>query len=247
MKRLTILFLAVCILAVGCKNKVTSNISAVDMRAMKTIAEDGGTPDSSPEGIAAFLSGSDYQGVFATESGFVGYKIKNSKIYFVEKVDEYKDKWTEITEGIAVDKSLNKLEYQTESGLEILTFDGFGYRSYHQGEERVIYYQKTDYLDNFEGIYWNPKTDIGIYLVISSDGCVTRYGYSKNESRYRWGLYTSQVVLKGNTLTFKGADGATFIFSDIKYPDGSISKGANYVTGSVPWWLSKVDTLDLNK
>ena len=252
MKKLSILFLAVCILALGCKNNITNNVNsnsvnAANIRAMKTIAEDGGTPDSSPEGIAAFLSGSDFQGVFATESGFVGYKIKNSKIYFIEKVDEYKDKWTEITEGISVDKSLNKLEYQTESGLQILTFDGFGYRSYYQGEQRVIYYQKTDYLDNFEGIYWNPKSDIGIYLVISSDGCVTRYGYRKNESRYRWGLYTSQVVLKGNTLTFKGADGDIYKFETLIYPDGSISKGANYVTGSLSWWLSKVDTLDLNK
>ena len=85
MRKLSILFLAVCILAAGCKNKVTSNISSVDMRAMKTIAEDGGTPDSSPEGIADFLSSSDYQGVFATEFGRVGYKIKNSKISFNRK------------------------------------------------------------------------------------------------------------------------------------------------------------------
>ena len=249
MKKLTILFLAVCVLfAVGCSNEVTkiSNIStsAVELQAMKTIAEDGGTPDSSPEGIADFLSSSDYQGVFATEAGFVGYKIKNSKIYFVEKVDDKNDVWTEITEGIAVDKSLNKLEYQTESGLEILTFDGFGYRSYHQGEERVIYYQKTDYLDNFEGIYWNAKTDIGIYLVINSDGCITRYNY--NNGKWSSGRYTSMVVLKGNTLTFKGADGAIFEFTSGVNQDGNIFKGANYHIGNLTYYLSKVDKVDLN-
>ena len=252
MKKLSILFLSVCILAVGCKNNITNNVTsnsvgAANMRAMKTIAEAGGTSDSSPEGITDFLSRNDYQGVFTTESGFVGYKIKNSKIYFVEKADEHNDKWTEITEGIAVDKNLNKLEYQTENGLEILTFDGFGYRSYHQGEQRVIYYQKTDYLDNFEGIYWNPKTDIGIYLVISSDGCVTRYTYSEKSSTYTWGRYTSMVVLKGNTLAFKGADGDIFRFETLISPNGSRPKGANYSIGGVDYWLSKVDEMDWTK
>lgn len=251
MKKLTILFLAVCVLfAVGCSNEVTkiSNIStsAVELQAMKTIAEDGGTPDSSPEGIAAFLSSKDYQGVFATEAGFVGYKIKNSKIYFVEKVDDKNDVWTEITEGIAVDKSLNKLEYQTESGLEILTFDGFGYRSYHQGEERVIYYQKTDYLDNFEGIYYNPNTDVGICLVISSDGCITRHGYNKTTGQWSWGRYTSMVVLKGNTLTFKGADGSIFEFTTGVNQNGETFKGADYCIGNLRYYLSKVDKFPIN-
>ena len=220
MKKLTILFLAVCIIAVGCKNKVTNNVdmNANDnMRAMKTIEEEGGTPDSSPEGIASFLGEADYNGVFATEAGFVGYKVKDSKIYYVDKVGptneqeasqekNTKEVWVEITEGISVDKTLNKLEYQTANGLEILTFDGFGYRYYSKGEDRVIYYKKTDYLEPYAGIWKNENYEIEI----ASDGCFKRR--SKFKGSWYFGRYTTQVVLEGNTLTLKGVDRSVMIF-----------------------------------
>lgn len=210
MKKLSMLFLAVCVLlAVGCANEVTkiNNITDSDLRAMKTIAEAGGTPDSSAEGIADFLSASDYQGVFATEGGYVGYKIKDSKIYDLEQLDDRNDIWVEITDGISVDKTLNKLEYQTESGLVVLTFDGFGYRYYIQGEESSIkYYKKYDYLEPFAGTWQDTADNANKYtvkLAINPDGCITRFG---GEGILNWGRYTSQVILQGDTLTFKGAD-----------------------------------------
>lgn len=245
MKKFTI-FLAVCVLfAVGCSNEVTkiNNITTDDLRAMKTIVELGGAPDSSAEGIASFLVG--YDGVYSTEGGFAGYKIKDSKIYYVSKLNDTNDVWTEITEGIVVDKNLNKLEYQSANGLEILTFDGFGYRSFIQGEERTAYYQKYDYLDGFAGIYFNEQ--VGIYLEISADGCVTRY--NKKDGRWSWGRYTSQVVLVDKILTFKGADGAIFKF-DITNVNGKVQGGVTYwedsSPDSLPWWLAVTDQVVLN-
>ena len=201
MKKLMILFLAFCIMiAVGCSNDITNNVITDQQKAIETIPE--GSGDSSSEGIANFLSVKDYNGVFATEAGFVGYKIKDSKIYFVEEVNKTNDKWTEITEGITVSKNLNKLQYQTQNGLEILTFDGFGYYYYIQGGATPSYYKKYDYLDTFAGTW--KSDDNKTELIISADGCITRYSISGGYKT--WTIFTSQAILEGDTLTFKGAD-----------------------------------------
>ena len=106
--------------------------------------------------------------------------------------------------------------------MEILTFDGFGYRSYNQGEQRVIYYQKSDYLDGYAGEYGTSADKIR--LVISSDGCITRYNKNANNSE-NWGAYTYAAVFKGDTLTLKGADGSVIKF--YRSEDGTLA-GATY-------------------
>lgn len=217
MKKLTILFLALTLFAVGCANKVTSNNTDTHTQAYTTQIP-AGEGDSSANGIAEFLKNADYQGVYSTEAGFGGYKIKDGKIYTVEKVNETQEKWAEIKGNIEVSKSLNKLQYQTERyGLEIITFDGFGYYSYSQEDGgSPKYYKKYDYLEKYAGTYSNNSTTTATKevkkITIYDDGCITRWSKG-NASEDTWGTYTTQVILEGNKLTFKGIDGNTITFN----------------------------------
>ncbi len=236
MKRLTTLLMAVCIFAViGCQNKITNNITQKEKQSMLTIEEAGGTPLFSVQAVSEFLGTPEFGGVFATEAGSVGYKIKDSKIYYVEKQTDEKQIWTEIPDDIAVDRNLNKLQFRNpESGrLEVLTFDGFGYRSYIQGEA-VRYYQRYDYLDKFAG-KWNFPNDSDYKDVeITADGCITL-----NWKKGSFGPYTAQTILEGNILTFKGGtrDSITFDLN----ADGTPSGKAVYVyaSGGASYQLNK--------
>jgi hypothetical protein len=228
MKKLTILFLALTLFAVGCANKVTSNNTDTHTQAYTTQIP-AGEGDSSANGIAEFLKNADYQGVYSTEAGFGGYKIKDGKIYTVEKVNETQEKWAEIKGNIQVSKSLNKLQYQTERyGLEIITFDGFGYHSYSQEDGGLPkYYKKYDYLEKYAGTYSNDSTTDTKKvdkITIYDDGCITRW--SKSNS---WGCYTTQVILEDNKLTFKGIERDTITFNadgsaTYTYSDGKSDK-----------------------
>ena len=208
MKRLTILLMAVCVFAaIGCQNKITNNVSKAESAAMLSIADAGGQIDTSLEGRAVFLSTPDYNGVFATEAGTVGYKIKDSKIYFVAKKDEHQETWTDITDTIAgVNRDFNKLEYiNPASGLrETLTFDGFGYYSY-DGSGTPQYYKKHDYLEKYAGT-WNITSGDYKKVVIFDDGCITRY--SRNTDT--WGTLTTRTILDGNILKFDNRDSMVF-------------------------------------
>lgn len=82
MKKLTILFLALMLFAVSCTNEVTSNNVNLSLQA-NTSQIPAGEGDSSANGIVEFLKNADFQGVYSTEAGFVGYKIKDGKIYTV--------------------------------------------------------------------------------------------------------------------------------------------------------------------
>lgn len=206
MKRLTILLMAVCVFAaIGCQNKVTNNVSKEENKAMLSIADAGGTPDMSQQGRTAFLSRQGFNGVFATEAGTVGYKIKDSKFYFVEKEDARTEKWTEVKD-FAVDIEKNKLEYQNPlSGkMEVLTFDGIGHYSY-DGSGTPQYYTRHDYLEKYAGT-WN--IDGGDYkeVVITEDGSITRYSRNSNT----WGTLTSSTILDGNVLSFFNRDSMVF-------------------------------------
>ena len=208
MKRLTILLMAVCVFAaIGCQNKITNNVSKAESAAMLSIADAGGQIDTSLEGRAVFLSTPDYNGVFATEAGTVGYKIKDSKFYFVEKEDTWADKWTDITDEIVgVNKDLNKLEYiNPASGLrETLTFDGFGYYSY-DGSGAPQYYTRHDYLETYAGT-WNIADGKWKKVEIRKDGSITRYERDTDT----WGPATSSAILDGNVLRFFNRDSMVF-------------------------------------
>lgn len=78
MKKLTILFLALTLFAVSCANEVTSNNVNLSLQA-NTSQIPAGEGDSSANGIAEFLKNADFQGVYSTEAGFGGYKIKDGK------------------------------------------------------------------------------------------------------------------------------------------------------------------------
>lgn len=235
MKRLTILLMAVCVFAaVGCSNRITNNITGEEKQAMMTITEAGGTPDSNPIAIASFLRTLEYEGVFATEAGSVGYKIKDSKIYFVEKQSQSAELWKEITDNISVSENLNKLEYKNPANggmLEVLTFDGFGYYSYIQDEGMTKYYQKYDYLDKFEGTWNIAYGNDGNYkqVVISADGCIKRVHRDNT-----YGCHTTQAVIKENELTFKvNRDRMIFGLNEDGTPNGKatyyqISSGKSY-------------------
>lgn len=215
MKRLTILLMAVCVFAaIGCQNKVTNNVSKEENKAMLSIADAGGTPDMSQQGREAFLQTPDFNGVFATEAGFVGYKIKDKKIYFVEKKDDdVKDEqeiWTDITDTIAVDRNLNKLEYTNPaSGLrETLTFDGFGYYSY-DGSGAPQYYTRHDYLETYAGT-WNINGGGYEKVVIFDDGCITRYSTSTSTANRTWSRLTTRTILDRDVLKFDNGDSMVF-------------------------------------
>ena len=49
-------------------------------------------------------------------------------------------------------------------------------------------------------------------ITIYDDGCITRWSKS-NASEDTWGTYTTQVILEGNKLTFKGIDRNTITFN----------------------------------
>lgn len=211
MKKLTILFLALTLFAVSCANEVTSNNVNLSLQA-NTSQIPAGEGDSSANGIAEFLNNADFQGVYSTEAGFVGYKIKDGKIYaVVTRGNRESEYWSEIKGNIQVSKSLNKLQYQTGglNGLEILTFDGFGYHYYSKENGGMPkYYKKYDYLDKYAGTYFNVTKKGSVEkIIISKDGCITRHLQNSH------GNYTTQVILEGNKLTFKGSDRATITFN----------------------------------
>lgn len=212
MKRLTILLMAVCVFAaIGCQNKITNNVSKAESAAMLSIADAGGQIDISPEGRAVFLSTPDFNGVFATEAGTVGYKIKGERFYFVAKKDDRQDIWTDITDKIVgVNKDLNKLEYTNPaSGLrETLTFDGFGYYSY-DGSGAPQYYKKHDYLETYAGT-WNITGGGYEKVVIFNDGCITRYSTSTSAADSTWSRLTTRTILYGNVLKFDNRDSMVF-------------------------------------
>lgn len=212
MKRLTILLMAVCVFAaIGCQNKITNNVSKAESAAMLSIADAGGQIDTSLEGRAVFLSTPDFNGVFATEAGTVGYKIKGERFYFVAKKDDRQDIWTDITDKIVgVNKDLNKLEYTNPaSGLrETLTFDGIGYYSY-DGSGAPQYYKKHDYLETYAGT-WNINGGGYEKVVIFNDGCITRYSTSTSAADSTWSRLTTRTILDGNVLKFDNRDSMVF-------------------------------------
>ena len=214
MKRLTILLTAFCvIIAVGCQNKVTSNATAEQLYAMKSITEAGGTPDSASQSVSDFLSNSEYLGTYYTSHGNAGYKVKNGKLYIVGAVNSDNQDWEEIANSMSVDASVKKLELTTDEGtVKILTFDGYGYYSYEAGEEEIpTYYSKYDYAENYAG-YWvlGKKGYYDEFVEITENGAI-KGRYNLNWS---YGYITIDAQLKGNTLTFKGAqagsDAVTF-------------------------------------
>ena len=238
MKRLTILLMAVCVFAaIGCQNKITNNVSEEENKAMMTIEEAGGRAVTEVGGIVEFLQSKDYSGVFFTDSGHAGYKIKNSKIYFVNEItdpdnaDYKRQVWTEMSYGdISVDISLNKLQYKhPDNGLEILTFDGFGYYYYIDGGNLPKYYKKYDYVEDKYSGTWINTTDKGdIKKVEIYEDYMRRH--VKPDSNNKWGSYQNLIQwapFKGDTLTLKGLDGHKIVFnSDQKtatyyYSDGS--------------------------
>ena len=93
--------------------------------------------------------------------------------------------------------------------MEILTFDGFGYHYYSKENGGMPkYYKKYDYLDKYAGTYFNVTKNGSVEkIIISKDGCVTRHLQNSH------GFYTTQVILEGNKLTFKGIDGNTITFN----------------------------------
>lgn len=209
MKKLTILLTAFCvIIAVGCQNKVTANATAEQLYAMKSITEAGGTPDSASQSVSDFLSKSEYLGAYYTAHGNAGYKVKNGKLYIVGAVNSDRQDWEEIANSMSVDASVKKLELTTDEGtVKILTFDGYGYYSYEAGEEEIpTYYSKYDYAENYAG-YWVIGKKNGVdeeYVEIFENGAINgRYNYKNGWS---YGYITIESQLKGNTLTFKGAD-----------------------------------------
>lgn len=243
MKRLTILLMAVCMIAlVGCENKVTYNISDDEKLSMMTIEEAGGRAVREVAGIVEFLQTADYAGVFFTDAGKGGFKIKDGKIYFAEQkeaelesdnVRRYKMKWTEIEisyNDIAVDKSLNKLQYNhPDNGLEVLTFDGFGYYYYIDGGGLPKYYKKYDYVeDKYEGIWKNTSGSGKLDRLEIYEDYMRRHmvpdSLNKNGS---YDNLTDSAPFKDDTLNIKGWNGDKVVFnSDQKtatyyYNDGS--------------------------
>ena len=101
--------------------------------------------------------------------------------------------------------------------MEILTFDGFGYHYYSKADGGIPkYYKKYDYLDKYAGTYFNANQKEGSVekIVIYKDGCITRYlKDSSMQQSPGYGFFTTQVILEGNKLTFKGSDRATITFN----------------------------------
>ncbi len=239
MKKLTILFAIVSMIAaVGCENKVTYNITDEENKAMMTIEEAGGRAVTEVAEIVGFLQTPDYEGVFFNDAGLAGYKIKNSQIYFVKTIDDpndvnrKKDVWTNIPiNEIAVDKNLNKLQYRhPDNGLEIITFDGFGYYYYIDGGGLPKYYKKYDYVEDKYAGTWvgNSSGEKKLKEIEINEDSIRRiFTPDKNNSNGSYENSIKYASLKNNTLTFKGLDGHKIVFNSDQrtgiyyYSDGS--------------------------
>lgn len=220
MKKLIILFSAVCFIAIGCQNDInpTETISSSKSQitieqAKRTIEESGGTVDESLEGIKAFLTNAIYYGTYNTYSGYAGEdigKIYDGKIYTVVG-NEWKE--IDINNVIGVDTNLGKLEmFGDGQGKKVFTFDGFGYWIYENGEQDIpTYFTKYGFAENYPGTW---KSADGSGSITITDNKITFKLNGKSE--YITGLHQ----LKGNILTIKGSawdrNGIKIVFDDGK-------------------------------